>query len=230
MASKNSSSAFKLITLLTIIVFAAIAIIVVISSNNKEESNDNDIVYDQSPSIKGQPVLGEEAAPVQVVEFGDFKCPACKAWGENIYPQLVEDYVNTGKVQFSYMNVLFHGDESKLGSVAAEAVLNIEPDSYWDFHKGLFAKQPGDDHDSQWLTMDAINEVAGETTSIAPEALLAEMQTKEVIEAVNVDTTLVNEYEVQLTPSIMINDKMLEDPFDYEQIKRLIDQALEEQE
>ncbi|MDA6082947.1 thioredoxin domain-containing protein, partial [Escherichia coli] len=77
-----------------------------------------------------------------VVEFGDFKCPACKAWGQNIFPKLVEDYVDTGKVKFSYINVLFHGDESKLGSVAAEAVYKQNPDSYWDFNKALFDAHP----------------------------------------------------------------------------------------
>ena len=71
---------------------------------------------------KSQPTLGSSNAPITVVELGDFKCPACKAWGENIFPQLIEDYVDTGKVKFSLVNVLFHGDESKLGSVAAEAI------------------------------------------------------------------------------------------------------------
>ncbi|WP_243463044.1 thioredoxin domain-containing protein [Mesobacillus boroniphilus] len=44
--------------------------------------------------------------------------PACKAWSQNFYPQLVKDYVETGKVKFAYINVLFHGEESKLGSLA----------------------------------------------------------------------------------------------------------------
>ena len=45
-----------------------------------------------------------------------------------IYPQLVDEYVETGKVKFSFVNVLFHGKESTLGSIAAESVFERSPD------------------------------------------------------------------------------------------------------
>ena len=38
--------------------------------------------------------------------------------------------------------------------------------------------------------------------------------------------TLVEEFGVSITPTIMVNGTMLEDPFDYEKIKSLIDQEL----
>ena len=50
--------------------------------------------------------------------------------GRDIFPQLIEDFVDTGKVKFSLINVLFHGDECKLGSVAAEAIYKQAPDRY----------------------------------------------------------------------------------------------------
>lgn len=40
------------------------------------------------------------------------------------------------------------------------------------------------------------------------------------------DTGLVKEFKVELTPSIMVNDTMLEDPFNYEKIKALIEEDL----
>ncbi|MDQ0270611.1 DsbA family protein [Cytobacillus purgationiresistens] len=225
MATTKNSSSFKIIIFLTIIVFAAITIFVIVSNNNNKEEG-NEVVFDNQPSTEGQPILGDDSAPVQVVEFGDFKCPACKSWGETVFPQLEEDYIDKGEVQFSYINVLFHGDESKVGSIAAESVLDLEPESYWSFHKKLFEAQPANDHDTAWLTMDKVNEVAEETTNIDPNDLLEKMQTKEVIDSVNEDITLVNDFKVKLTPSIMVNGKMLEDPFDYERIKVLIDEAL----
>ncbi|MFJ7974190.1 hypothetical protein ACIQZI_00530 [Peribacillus sp. NPDC096379] len=48
------------------------------------------------------------------------------------------------------------------------------------------------------------------------------------MEEVEKDSNLVKEFKVQFIPSIMVNGTMLEDPFDYEKIKILIDQELEE--
>lgn len=227
--SQNNKSSYTFIIILTLFVFVLIAVFVVLNNNNKEETSPG-TEFSKQPALETQPRLGEEDAPVKVVEFGDFKCPACKAWGESIFPQLIEDYVDGGEVEFGYVNVLFHGQESTLGSAAAEAVLKLEPKSYWDFHKGLFAEQPENDHDTVWLTMDKVNEVAGAVTSISSEELEAEMQTEEIADAVTDDNSLVEEYEIQLTPTIMVNGTMIEDPFDYEQIKSVINKALEDQE
>ena len=135
-----------------------------------------ELSFEKQPPIDGQPTMGESDAPITVVEFGDFKCPSCKAWGETIYPQLITDYVDTGKVKFSFINVLFHGDESKLGSLAAEAVYKQNPDSYWEFHKGLFKEQPDADHDSLWITREKINEVASAIPDIDLKQLQDDMQ------------------------------------------------------
>ena len=98
-------STMKLTVILTLVAVVLIAAIVVISNNHSKDKTE---IVRQEVDLTGQPLLGEEDATVTVVEFGDFKCPSCKAWGEMIYPQLVEDYVLSGDVNFSYINVLFN--------------------------------------------------------------------------------------------------------------------------
>ncbi|MBT2666157.1 DsbA family protein [Bacillus sp. ISL-4] len=222
---KSKGSPFKLIVIATLLVFAVLTALVVI--NNSNSKADKDATYDKIPPIEGQPTLGKADAPVTIVEFGDFKCPACKAWGENIYPQLVKDYVDTGKVKFSFINVLFHGEESKLGSLAAEAVYKQNPDRYWEFHKALFKAQPSENHDALWITSEKIKEVAATIPDIDFNTLQEDMKKQSVVEEVNKDNKLVEEFKVESTPSIMVNDTMLEDPFDYEKVKSLIDKELE---
>lgn len=223
--SKTKSSPFKLMVISTLLICAVLTALVVI--NNSNSKTDKDATYDKIPPIEGQPTLGKPDAPVTVVEFGDFKCPACKAWGENIYPQLVKDYIDTGKVKFSFINVLFHGEESKLGSLAAEAVYKQNPDRYWEFHKALFKAQPSENHDALWITNEKINEVAATIPDIDIKKLQGDLKNQSVVEEVNKDGKLVEEFKVELTPSIMVNGTMLEDPFDYEKIKSLIDTELE---
>lgn len=225
MATKNNSF-FKMTVILTLVLVAIITALVLV--NSKSGSNTNSSLEKQPP-IEGQPVLGNVDAPVTVVEFGDYKCPACKAWGDEFFPYLVEEYVNTGKVKFSYINVLFHGDESELGSLAAEAIYKQNPESYWEFHKRLFSEQPtAEHHDSKWVTPEKINEVAGSIPGIDLTKIQEDMESQSIINEVEKDSQLVEEYKVQKTPTIMVNDKVIENPFDYELIISLIDKELEE--
>ncbi|WP_407272908.1 DsbA family protein [Radiobacillus sp. PE A8.2] len=221
---KYKSSPVK-ITMIFTIVFVALLVALVVISNNKSETNQR-ITLDKQPSIEGQPTLGDLDAPVTVVEFGDFKCPACKAWGESIFPQLVSDYVDTGKVKFSFINVLFHGEESQLGSLAAESVYKQNPDVYWDFHKKLFEEQPDEDHDSKWITPEKIIEIANGIEGIDTEKLKSALESNSEKNEVSNDEEIVTEFNVQSTPTIMVNETVIEEPFNYEAIKTAIDNAL----
>jgi protein-disulfide isomerase len=219
-------SPLKIIVIITLIVVALIVALVVLNNNSSQSKLGT--TMEEQPSIEGQPTLGDENAPVTVVEFGDFKCPSCKAWGEIVYPQLVSDYVDTGKIKFSFINVLFHGEESQLGSLAAESVYSQNPEAYWDFHKALFNEQPSENHDTKWITTDKILEVANSVPNIDTEQLESDIENNTAMNEINKDSELVNKFEVQLTPTIMINDIMIEDPFDYETIKQVIDSELED--
>lgn len=222
--NKKKQSGMKFAVLLTLLAVGILAAIVVLTNQQTASTVETGAV-----DIAGQPMLGESDAPVTVVEFGDFKCPSCKAWGEMVYPQLVADYVETGDVKFSYINVLFHGNESVVGSLAAEAVYEQSPESYWNFHKALFAAQPTENHDAAWLTPEKTLEVAAEFSAIDQVQMKEDMEKQETMDKVEADEALVEEHEVAMTPTIVVNGQTLEDPFDYDAIKALIDQELAEE-
>ncbi|WP_375257416.1 DsbA family protein [Citreimonas sp.] len=51
--------------------------------------------------------LGAEDAPVEVIEYASYTCPHCAAFHEDVFPQMKEDYIDTGKVRFTYREVYF---------------------------------------------------------------------------------------------------------------------------
>ncbi|WP_375551246.1 DsbA family protein [Rhodophyticola porphyridii] len=51
--------------------------------------------------------LGQEDAPVTVIEYASFTCPHCATFHENVFPQIKENYIETGKVRFVYREVYF---------------------------------------------------------------------------------------------------------------------------
>ena len=46
-------------------------------------------------------------APVEVVEYASFTCPHCANFHDTVYDQLKANYIDTGKIKFTYREVYF---------------------------------------------------------------------------------------------------------------------------
>jgi protein-disulfide isomerase len=57
--------------------------------------------------IMGDVVLGDEDAPVTVIEYASFTCPHCAAFHNDTWPQFKAAYVDTGKVKFILREIYF---------------------------------------------------------------------------------------------------------------------------
>src|SRR3989338_542935 len=57
-------------------------------------------------------------------------------------PQLIEEYVNTGKVRYVFKNFPFLGDESYYAAEAAECA--GDQGKFWEYHDLLFARWQGE--------------------------------------------------------------------------------------
>lgn len=51
--------------------------------------------------------LGDENAPITVIEYASFTCPHCATFHENVFKDLKKDYIDTGKVKFVFREVYF---------------------------------------------------------------------------------------------------------------------------
>jgi protein-disulfide isomerase len=219
----NKSRSLVLYTAVVILVFVGLFAINQASKNKAQ----NHQTTAEAPSTDSQPLLGNEGASVSIVEFGDYKCPSCKAWGEQVWPQLQKDYIDTGKAKFSYINVLFHGEESKLGALAGEAIFKSNPENYWAFHKTLFDAQPAVDHDGLWITEEKVLEAAKATVPALDAARFEQsLKSSETEGFVKQDEQLVQQFNIKQTPTIMINNIVIANPFDYAAIQAAIEQEM----
>ncbi|MBW8349553.1 DsbA family protein [Bacillus sp. IITD106] len=216
----------KKIVLFTVVIFAIIVALVLVLNNKEKDESQEKVSF---INIENQPTLGDENAPVSIVEFGDYKCPSCKAWGESVFPKLKEDYIDTGKAKLTYINVLFHGEESLLAALASESVYKQDPDSFWAFHKGIFDAQPSNQtHDDEWVTTDNLVEIAkAYAPDIDFDQFKKDIDEEGMRDEVKIDEDLVKEKDIKFTPSIIINGVMIEKPFDYEAIKAQIEKGLD---
>ena len=220
--NKNASRNLVLFTLAILILFISIFVL-----NQMTKKIDNKTTMTNAPDISAQPVMGNKDAKVTIVEFGDYKCPSCKAWGEQILPQLTKEYITPGKAKFSYINVLFHGEESKIGALAGESVFAQNPEVFWVIHKAIFNAQPTVNHDSLWVTPAKMLEIAKiQAPSIDLLKLEDDIKNQRTLPQVKVDEKLVQQFNVKQTPTIMINDVAITNPFDYKAIVETIEKEL----
>lgn len=82
---------------------------------------------------------GNPNAPVKVVEYADYQCPACQEFEQNIYPGLIKNYVDTGKIYFTYTPFKVIGPESDVAAEAAYCA--ADQGKYFQMHDILFANQ-----------------------------------------------------------------------------------------
>ncbi|MCF7698809.1 DsbA family protein [Loktanella sp. M215] len=59
------------------------------------------------PSAIADMTIGSADAPVKITEYASFTCPHCAEFHDTVWPQLKADYIDTGKVQFTYREVYF---------------------------------------------------------------------------------------------------------------------------
>ncbi|PIR61958.1 MAG: hypothetical protein COU66_01020 [Candidatus Pacebacteria bacterium CG10_big_fil_rev_8_21_14_0_10_44_11] len=94
-------------------------------------------------SVDDDPVLGDKNASVTIVEFSDYECPFCKRHFDETLPQLVKDYVDTGKVKIVYRDfpLSFHDPMATKEAVAANCAREQGGDTaYFRYHDQIFTR------------------------------------------------------------------------------------------
>lgn len=94
-------------------------------------------------SVDDDPVLGDANAPVTMIEFSDYECPFCKRHFDQTLPQLIKEYVDTGKMKIVYRDfpLSFHDPMATKEAVAANCAGEQGGDTaYFKYHDEIFTR------------------------------------------------------------------------------------------
>jgi protein-disulfide isomerase len=97
---------------------------------------------DKSIYLNDAPTKGNASAKVTLVEVSDYHCPFCRRQNLQTMPQLIADYVNTGKVKYVFLDypiAQLHPDAFLSHEAAACAG---DQGKYWQMHDLLFTNSP----------------------------------------------------------------------------------------
>jgi len=91
--------------------------------------------------IRDAAALGSPAAPVVIVEFGDFQCPSCALVAQQIAPPLKARYVDEGLARWVYMHLPLAAIHPFAVEAAQAAECAGTQGRFWELYSALFARQ-----------------------------------------------------------------------------------------
>ena len=140
---------------------AAIAsvVIVIVFFGINGISNESELILEQTPTIdqfgppkvtlntflgNGSPVLGDNNAPITLVEFGDYQCHFCNVFFHTTKDKIVQKYVETGKVKIIFKDYNIIGPDSVNASYGAHCA--NEQELFWEYHDILYSNWTGENN------------------------------------------------------------------------------------
>jgi protein-disulfide isomerase len=168
-------------------------------------------------------LLGNPKAPVQILEFADFECPACGQFATVTEPDVRKRIVDAGTASYRFFDFPLPQHKNSMAASNAAACA-ADQGKFWEMHDRLFFGQP------EW-----------ESSAVSNPKKVFSRYAKEI--GLNVDTwgacydeqrhqtrILANRAEgerrhVQSTPTFVIGRKQLPGSLTYDQIKAYVDSA-----
>lgn len=170
---------------------------------SKPTASDPGASFDQALLTEGaSAVVGQESAPVTIVEFSDFQCPACKAT-EPIIQSAVAQYPDSVRLVYRYFPLEQLHQYARIAAQAAQ-VAQLEG-KFSEYSQLLYDRQ------DTWSTLDSADQVKTTLSDYAAElgidsaSFLERMESEEVARAVQRDINLGNQLKISATPTIFVN-------------------------
>jgi len=92
-------------------------------------------------SLDDDPMKGDPDASITIVEFSDFQCPFCAKFHQSTLPQLEQNYISTGKVNFVYRDFPIQSIHPNAVPAALASECADDQGKFWEMHDMIFENQ-----------------------------------------------------------------------------------------
>jgi protein-disulfide isomerase len=150
---------------------------------------------------------GRPDAPVTIYEMSDFQCPYCRDFALETMPGLEREYITSGKVRFTFINLPLTSVHQHAVAAAEVAMCAARQGKFWPVHDRLFQRQP------QWAEQQnpspyllALAESAG-----VDHARLADCVTHRATRpAIDADVAAAHRAGAKITPTFYIEGGLID--------------------
>ena len=186
--------------------------------------------------IAGDPFIGSADAPVVIAFWSDFQCPYCKAVEVGGIPQIpiapalpdvITNYVDTGKVKLVFMDFVFLGQDSITAALYNPSVFTLSPDKYFAWRTAMYEAQDeeGDQGFGDAASIDKLNATFS-GIDVAKVAADVKANTSTYQAAVDADRAEAVKIGVNATPSFVIGTQLIPGAVPYAALQAAIDAVL----
>lgn len=178
-------------------------------------------------SVKGNPFIGNVNAPVVIAFWSDYQCPFCKKAAQESMPQIITDYVNTGKAKIVFKDWAFLGDDSQKIAQFARAVWAADPAKFGVWHKAIFDNQGTEN--TGWATHDKLMSITTAAIGAADAKKASQLVAAngaEYQKAMDADRAEGTAFGINGTPGTVIGKLLLVGAQPYSAFKAAIDTVL----
>lgn len=165
-------------------------------------------------------VIGDDKAPITIIEYYSLSCPHCAHFAEDILPQVKAAYIDTGKVKL----VMRDYPLNKQALQAAMLAHCLPKEGFVSMTDVLFKSQ------QSWLVDDATQPLAAvaKTAGIDDDKFAQCLSDKANQDKIIQSRKEAEEkYQVDATPTFLIMDQKLAGAQSFEVFKQLIDAQLQ---
>ena len=169
--------------------------------------------------------LGDENAPLTVVEYASYTCPHCASFHENTFKQVKADYIDTGKVRFIYREVYF----DRFGLWAGMVARCGGPERFFGIADMIYAQQ------ADWTKGENPGEIADNLAKIGRTAGLTSEEIDACLQDGDMAQAMIAVYQanaeadgIRSTPSFVIGGDLVTGDKTYAEFAALLDEKLPE--
>ena len=166
--------------------------------------------------------FGKNSAPVKIKVFSSLTCPHCANFHIEVIPKLL-NYVNTGKVQIIFID--FPLDQAAFN--ASKLLHCVENKKQMKLLDNIYENQ------KKWVSGSSIDQINNNLKKIVKSFGIDEAEFDKCVNNDLISDRILNgridahkKYSIDSTPTIVINEKKLKGPNDFNNIKKKIEKNI----
>lgn len=164
--------------------------------------------------------IGAKDAPVTVIEYMSLTCPHCANFHTDVLPDVMKEYVDTGKVRMVFRDFPLDGVAYR-AAIVTHCMAEAGPKRYYGFVQILFQQQ------RRWATaQDPMAEVA----KLARIGGMSEEKFEGCLANDRYATGVLQSYQqgeaefgVRSTPSFVVNGRVIPGGMSFEEFERVVE-------
>jgi protein-disulfide isomerase len=183
------------------------------TQREKDFKNPRDVKVDPS-----RIVYGDANAPITIVKYADFQCPACRMGFESL-EEIKKKY--PGKIRFVHKNIPleFH-KQARTAALIYEGLVMTDKKKALEFYKAAYSQQP------QWSGSKEKLLGLAKKLGVSKEILAGQVKDGEITKRLNEDMAEFEKLGFDSTPSYVVNGVTMVGAQSPEDLSAVIDRTL----